>query len=174
MEGYFFPDVDKSGSVDNYVMGVPFQSHLSYTRNKNWRWVGSKLAETKTNIANIPAKPQLHHIACVCDGKQRRVYVDGRLVNRPSPATEIFVNKPFELGSSYHGTIDEVRVSKSARYDKDFTPPKRFEPDADTLALYHCDEGQGDVLIDSSGNGHHGKIIGAKWVKADGTPSVPP
>src|SRR5437868_14560991 len=41
---------------------------------------------------------------------------------------------------------------------------KRFEPDADTLALYHCDEGEGDVLKDSSGNGHHGKIVGAKWV----------
>ena len=57
----------------------------------------------------------------------------------------------------------------SARYDKDFTPAQRFEPDADTLALYHCDEGIGDILKDSSGNGHHGKIVGAKWVKADGT-----
>ena len=56
------------------------------------------------------------------------------------------------------GLIDEVRISKVARYDKDFTPAKRFEPDADTLALYHFDEGQGDVLKDSSGNGHHGKI----------------
>ena len=66
--------------------------------------------------------------------------------------------------------ITEVRISKVARYDKDFTPAKRFEPDADTLALYHFDEGSGDVLKDSSGNGHHGKIVGAKWVKADGSP----
>ena len=75
--------------------------------------------------------------------------------------------------------MNEVRISKVARYDKDFTPAKRFEPDKDTLALYHFDEGDGDVLKDSSGNGHHGKIVGAKWVKADGSPidskkNVPP
>ena len=60
------------------------------------------------------------------------------------------------------------RISRTARYTKVFTPQKRFEPDKDTLALYHFDEGQGDLLKDSSGNGHHGKIIGAKWVNADG------
>ena len=35
------------------------------------------------------------------------------------------------------------------------------------MALYHFDEGSGDVLKDSSGNGHDGKIVGAKWVKLD-------
>ena len=69
--------------------------------------------------------------------------------------------------------MNEVRISKVARYDKDFTPAQRFEPDADTLALYHFDEGSGDELKDSSGNGHHGKIVGAKWVKAEGTPIAP-
>src|SRR2546426_422563 len=78
------------------------------------------------------------------------------------------------LGIEFTGRIDEVRISKVARYDKDFTPAKRFEPDADTLALYHFDEGAGDVLNDSSGNKHHGKIVGAKWVNADGTPTAPP
>jgi hypothetical protein len=68
------------------------------------------------------------------------------------------------------GIIDEIRVSKSIRYDKEFTPATRFEPDADTLALYHFDEGEGDVLKDSSGNGHHGKIVGATWVKSDAVP----
>ncbi len=67
----------------------------------------------------------------------------------------------------FHGTIDEVRISNIARYTEDFTPQRRFEPDEHTLALYHFDEGTGDVLEDSSGNGHHGKIVGAKWVKVD-------
>lgn len=44
----------------------------------------------------------------------------------------------------------------------DVAPPPRFTPDQETLALYHFDEGAGDVLTDSSGNGHYGKIIGAK------------
>jgi hypothetical protein len=49
----------------------------------------------------------------------------------------------------------------------DFDPEKRFEPDTATLALYHCDEGTEGVLRDSSGNGHHGKIVGAKWLEID-------
>jgi formylglycine-generating enzyme required for sulfatase activity len=68
------------------------------------------------------------------------------------------------------GRMDEVRVSKVARYELDFTPRASFDTDKDTLALYHFNEGNGDVLKDSSGNNHHGKIVGAKWVNADGSP----
>ncbi|MBI2481461.1 MAG: hypothetical protein HYV60_23325 [Planctomycetia bacterium] len=74
-----------------------------------------------------------------------------------------------------HGVIDEVRISAVPRYTKDFTPIDRFEPDEHTLALYHFDEGRGDVLRDSSGNGHHGKIHNANWVQPGGSPiSRPP
>ncbi len=51
------------------------------------------------------------------------------------------------------------------RYTESFTPEARFEVDEHTLALYHFDEGQGETLIDSSGNEHHGTIYGATWVK---------
>ena len=54
----------------------------------------------------------------------------------------------------FRGLIDDVRISRVARYDKDFVPAERFENDENTLALYHFDSGQGDKLIDSSGNGH--------------------
>src|SRR5207237_632202 len=74
----------------------------------------------------------------------------------------------------FHGLIGQVRVSKTARYDRNFTPAKRFVPDNDTRALYLFDEGKGDKLTDSSGNNHHGKIVGAKWVKADRSPIAPP
>ena len=43
------------------------------------------------------------------------------------------------------------------------------KPDDDTLALYHCDEGQGDVLTDSSGNGHHARLNGATWTPIAGS-----
>ncbi len=114
------------------------------------------------------------HLACVKTDKELRVYLDGRLAGKkkwpggavpPAPA-----NSLLQIGRDLNGFLEEVRISKVARYTKDFTPQKRFEPDADTLALYHCDEGSGDVLKDSSGNNHHGKIVGAKWVNADGTP----
>jgi hypothetical protein len=72
------------------------------------------------------------------------------------------------------GQLRELRVSGSARYDAAFTPLEHFTKEQDTLALYHFEEGQGTVLKDSSGNGHHGEIVGAKWVKADGSPISPP
>ena len=68
----------------------------------------------------------------------------------------------------YNGIIDELRISKFARYTADYTPQLRLEADEHTLALYHFDEGAGDVLADSSGNKHHGKIVNAKWVAGMG------
>ena len=72
-----------------------------------------------------------------------------------------------ERAQFFHGVISQIRVSNGARYQQDFTPVQRFEKDEHTLALYHFDEGTGDVLHDSSGNGHHGTIVGAKWVRVD-------
>ncbi|MBX9677561.1 MAG: hypothetical protein K2X38_02275 [Gemmataceae bacterium] len=55
--------------------------------------------------------------------------------------------------------------SFGVRYTKDFTPSANFVPDADTIALYRCDEGRGDIVNDSSGKNNHGKIVGAKWAE---------
>ena len=115
------------------------------------------------------------HVAAVYDSKNLTLFVDGKLVAQKE-IKEGFTTGVgrFSIGAGdYWGLIDEVRVSRVARYAKDFTPARRFEPDADTLALYHFDEGKGDVLKDSSGNGHHGKIVGARWVNADGSPIAP-
>ena len=61
----------------------------------------------------------------------------------------------------FHGDIDEARVSSVERYQDKFTPRPRFKTDADTLALWHFDEGQGNEAKDSSGNNHHAKLVGA-------------
>ena len=66
------------------------------------------------------------------------------------------------------GLLREVRISKSIRYKNNFTPQARFDPDGETVALYHFDEGSGELLKDASGNHHDGKINGAKWVRLNG------
>jgi hypothetical protein len=116
------------------------------------------------------------HAAGIVDASTARFFVDGKLqrsvvltanYRRGSESFMIGATPPLDSGLMKHpfsGTIDELRLSKVARYSADFTPPTRFEPDKDTLALYHFDEGQGDILTDSSGNHHHGKIVNAKWV----------
>ncbi|HLW66271.1 MAG TPA: family 16 glycoside hydrolase, partial [Gemmataceae bacterium] len=80
---------------------------------------------------------------------------------------------PARRDVGFNGDIHEARVSSVERYQGNFTPKPRFEPDADTIALYHFDEGQGDTIKDASGHGHDGKILGAKWVKADGSSIAP-
>ncbi len=123
-------------------------------------------------------KQGLVHLAYVADAKEGRLYLDGDLVDR-GPRTkgpEGTYDTHTWLGAHpegetlhyhFHGLISQVRVSKTARYDKSFTPAKRFVPDNDTRALYLFDEGQGDKLTDSSGNNHHGKIVGARWVNVE-------
>ena len=87
------------------------------------------------------------------------------LVSRRDAALDFCVADPKWHKIPFHGDLDEFRISSVARYHDTFTPKPRFEPDADTLALYHFDEGEGDVLKDSSGKDHHAKIMAAKWVK---------
>ena len=40
---------------------------------------------------------------------------------------------------------------------------RRLEADEHTVALWHFDDGNGNVLVDSSGNGNNGAITGAMW-----------
>ena len=66
--------------------------------------------------------------------------------------------------AEFRGDIDEIRVSDIERYEGQFVPAARFEPDDHTLALYHFDEGEGETVKDSSVHNRHGRISHAKWV----------
>lgn len=53
---------------------------------------------------------------------------------------------------SYSGKVDEVRLSNALRYASSFVKPSQpFSTDANTVGLYHFDEGIGNVIYDSSG-----------------------
>jgi serine/threonine protein kinase len=133
--------------------------------------------------------PKWTHVAYVYDGMEGRIYVGGVLSQTLKRKIELVNDAPqfnySQIGggkwikdqpteSFFDGEIRELRVSNTARYDRDFAPDKRFEPDISTVALYHLDDGQGDVLKDSSAGGHHGKVHGAKWVNADETSASAP
>ena len=138
------------------------------------------------------------HTAAVYDGQSIKLFVDGILQDDRPVATlganaeqiengvhlaDLFKTARLSIGAPtrgveaghhvFHGIIDEVRISSIARYTEDFAPEERFSADEDTLALYHFDEGDGDELLDSSGNGHHGAITGAQWVRIDGDEVLP-
>ena len=117
----------------------------------------------------FPTMPQRIHFALVHTGEELLAFRDGKLLDRikTSKPQATLPSEPFVIGGKIIGRFDLVRLSSTARYAADYQPRDDFASDADTIALYRFDEGKGDVLKDSSGNGHHGRIVGAKWVQVD-------
>ena len=132
----------------------------------------------KTPIATAygPLTPGVRqHRALVFDGSHMHYYINGiwQGKRRAEAHQGMMWNlKQLRLGSDgdgkklFEGRIDQVRISKVARYNENFAPVTSVASDEQTLALYKFDEGKGDVLKDASGHSHDGKIIGATWVKA--------
>jgi hypothetical protein len=128
--------------------------------------------------ATVVADSAWHHIAVTRNATsgQLRLFVDGvldaqgagplgDLSYRDGRATAWPDSDPFlVLGAekhdagaaypSYNGWLDELRISTVIRYTNTFArPAAAFAPDADTVALYHFDEGTGDVIGDSAFGG---------------------
>jgi serine/threonine protein kinase/formylglycine-generating enzyme required for sulfatase activity len=132
----------------------------------------------KTPFANTSARLTAgvrQHRVLVFDGRYMHYYVNGIWqAKRFAEAHEGLMWKMKNLriacdGSErrfFQGRIDQIRISRVARYDNNFAPITSVTSDDSTLALYNFDEGTGEVLKDASGNGHDGKIVGAKWVKS--------
>ena len=114
------------------------------------------------------------HVACVWERGVVRMYFNGRRISGSEQdqrfgSTEggFFIGgvpeERIRIKRWYTGDIDAIRVSRSLRYDREFTSPVHLKPDRDTLACYRFDEGEGTILRDCSGHGHHGRIVGAQW-----------
>ena len=127
---------------------------------------------------------QWQHVAYCLGSGEWTVYVNGksdqrRLLEKFTPdgqaATTIGAAKRgTRLVQFFHGLIGQIRISRQAVYSEDFTPAQWLVADANTLLLYHIDEGQGTVLKDSSGNGHNGVIHGATWIERSVAAVAPP
>jgi hypothetical protein len=112
-------------------------------------------------------------VAATLKGDTLRVYYDGALKgsidlgllfsrgNYSGPLT--FGRAAYVEDYHYAGALDDVRLSKVARY-KDATMTKPNAPltkDDDTVALYTFDEANGAAIADSSGEGHGGTLAAA-------------
>jgi hypothetical protein len=117
---------------------------------------------------------QWHHVALTrrAASGQLRVYVNGQLDGSATGPTGnvsyrdgyqgsdtdpflVIGAEKLDVGGpypSYAGWLDELRVSTVDRYPANFTRPTApFGTDPSTAALYHFDEGTGDVINDDSG-----------------------
>lgn len=159
-------------------------SNMVETEGVNLRQNGDKWVATfkqegewfAHSVAGV-APGDVTHLAVTVDSTGYRFFVNGWAHEPEDTATSraIASKFPFRIGAAanprfhnfFYGMIDEVRISNCVRYSGRFAPQERFLPDEHTMALYHFDEGEGNVLHDCSGNGHHGQIVGAKWVRRE-------
>jgi formylglycine-generating enzyme required for sulfatase activity len=150
-----------------------------------WRFLGWNDDMQGCPRAESDEQPKfgaVQHLAGVFDGQSLIIFMNGRRATNPgnfvrtfkghSPnfligATPRFKDRQLFAIDHFGGIVAEVRVSRVVRYTMDFTPQRRLEPDRDTIALYHFDEGEGNVAHDASGNGNHGKLHGSyRFVRA--------
>jgi len=135
----------------------------------------SLAGEGQTTYAVDPiTTDRWHHFAATWNGTRAHLFFNGKEQGQgflkfstpadkaPPPQTVLGANGFHK--NFLHGRLDEVRISKSIRYQNNFTPKRRLESDDDTLALYHFDEGSGDILHDASSRKNDAKIFGAVWV----------
>ncbi len=124
-----------------------------------------------------------HHLAGVYDGQAVRLYVDGKLLAETAGTGPRKTNKlPLYIGadpkgdgaptSFVTGRIDEVRLSKTARYTgPSFAPTPRHQPDADTVLLLHLDEDFGPWSPDASANKAHPRRRGSAYCTVEPGPA---
>jgi hypothetical protein len=124
-----------------------------------------------------------HHVAGVFDGREVRAYVDGRLVATATGSGGRTMNTlPLLVGadpdgkgkptSFCAGAIDDVRISKVARYSTSFEPAPRFETDADTVLLLPCDVDFGPWTADHSGHARHARRLGTAHCTVQARPGA--
>lgn len=116
---------------------------------------------------------QWHHVAYQRDlTGVSTLWVDGALeaTSLQPPFANTGNNIPLYLGrrgpggpfnNFFVGDIDEVRISKVARYTVPFRPTTYHQSDADTVLLLHFDEGSGATAGDASGLGNDGLLGGS-------------
>ena len=106
---------------------------------------------------------QWYHLAATYSDGTARTYVNG-VAAEPTTTGALTQGSLFQAGglsgyAFYAGTIDEVRISNVPRYNGDFTAPAApFRPDANTLVLWHFDEGAGQTVADASASGNTGTL----------------
>ena len=176
LEAFVTPD-NLGGVVlgDTQQSGIGLQVRQQKYNIHTWNGTGYDTAGL-----DIPPPRFLRvHLAGTFDGKTLQMFVNGRLIDTRQ-VTGRFTGSalPMTIGASpsrnergidvaFDGLIDQVRISKTVRYQADFAVPAVFDVDAATLALFRFDEGQGETLTDSSGNNIQGQLRGARWVTGD-------
>lgn len=172
LEGWLTPSPKSTSNAILFYGGKLDSLTIQVGGIRRWEF-GGRQASTDRRVEvfgpRIKEWETRTHVAGQWDGKSLELFIDGKPVKRNDNTGSFSPQGILEIGghngSRFKGKIDEIRISNTLRYNTEFTPPDVFTNDQHTLALYHFNEGSGDILKDASGNGHDGKIVDAKWVR---------
>jgi hypothetical protein len=122
--------------------------------NQNWQF--------NQNPAQLLAG-QWYHVAATYSGGATQTFVNGAGSTATSVGTLTqgpWVRFGGLAGYTYfNGVLDEVRISNVVRYAGNFTRPTiAFAPDANTLGLWHFDEGVGQTAGDVSASANQATL----------------
>lgn len=96
------------------------------------------------------AKRRWAHVAVSRDLENEKLYMfyNGNVIADSSYTVSNHTHTSnVEIGTTFKGYIDEIRVSNKARYTGNFsTPTHRHRPDDDTVLLIHFDEKNGSTV----------------------------
>ena len=105
------------------------------------------------------------HIAFVYDGTNKKIYVNGTQQATAAASLNITDTSNYQIGYftgifAYNGWIDEIRVSRVARYTAAFTAPTTtFENDANTLLLIHADGADASTTVTDDNSGRSPRAL---------------
>jgi len=132
-------------------------------------------------------KNRWYHAVVLRNNGNVLLYVNGELQVNESTTELDIINSDGDLyiGSNrgviqfFNGSIDEVRISNIARTPEEIRQAyqagisirggqaqlayNEILPEGNTSALWHFNEGEGNILSDLSGNGNDGVVHGANW-----------
>lgn len=131
--------------------------------------VGKRAAAARSEVPLVV--DEWTHVAGVYDGQHATLYLNGQVAAQVPASGALDDNDlPLYVGADpgaegqptrpFRGWIDEVRLSKTARYTEPFTPVRRWEPDAETSLLYHFDRLVGGMVPDHAPSQAHGTLVG--------------
>ena len=138
--------VNSMEATNNRPPGFSFYrraSDLMFSRNLDNQ-------EPTIRAPNVLDRQQMSSVTGVWNGTELLLFIDGKKQETPIETNVLkTLSSPGSilLGAERHngvpswffnGQLDEIRISNFARYDSNYKLESRFQPDAKTIALYHC------------------------------------
>ena len=167
IEGWFRPTATPTEMCRIFMFGVNGNANamgIGLGSNMNWTGGGAFANGGMFSQGSVATLNEWQHVAWVRDGSANTatIYLNGQAgTTYSSPAVQGSGNVPLYIGYDtvgtvayqYRGNIANLRITKSAVYTSNFTPPERFTASnalTDTkLLAFHT-----PYVQDESGNNH--------------------